>query len=76
MAGGDQIAPAYGYSAVNDREIFLTRDDIHEKFRDFDRIAKKYNVRQTPVYMEFLKGEPLDDRLILGDRCVRGDDKG
>ena len=28
------ISPAYGYSAVNDREIFLTRDDIHEKFED------------------------------------------
>src|SRR6202035_2007386 len=52
---GHQISPAYGYSAVNDREIFLTREDVNEKFRDFDRIAKKYNVRQTPVYMEFLK---------------------
>ena len=54
---GHQIAPAYGYSAVNDREIFLTRDDIREKFRDFERIAKKYAVRQTPVYLEFLKGD-------------------
>jgi len=54
---GHQIAPAYGYSAVNDREIFLTKDDIHEKFKDFDRIATKYNVRQTPIYMEFLRGE-------------------
>ncbi len=54
---GHQIAPAYGYSAVNDREIFLTRDDIHEKFRDIDRLAKKYAVRQTPMYLEFLKGE-------------------
>jgi hopanoid biosynthesis associated radical SAM protein HpnH len=54
---GHQIAPAYGYSAVNDREIFLTRDDVHEKFRDFDRIARQYAVRQTPLYMEFLRGE-------------------
>src|ERR1035438_5831613 len=53
---GHQIAPAYGYSAVDDREIFLTRDDIREKFRDFDRIAAKYPVRQTPLYMEFLQG--------------------
>ena len=35
----------------------MTRDDIHEKFRDFDRLAKKYAIRQTPVYLEFLKGE-------------------
>jgi hopanoid biosynthesis associated radical SAM protein HpnH len=54
---GHQIAPAYGYSAVNDREIFLTKEDIHDKFKDFDRVARKYNVRQTPIYMEFLRGE-------------------
>jgi len=53
---GHQIAPAYGYSSVDDREIFMTRDDIHEKFKDIDRLAKKYAVRQTPLYMDFLKG--------------------
>jgi hopanoid biosynthesis associated radical SAM protein HpnH len=54
---GHQIAPAYGYSAVNDREIFMTRDDIHEKFRDIERIARKYNVKQTPMYLDFLQGK-------------------
>ena len=34
---GYKISPAYGYSAVNDREIFMTRDDIHEKFQDIDQ---------------------------------------
>jgi hopanoid biosynthesis associated radical SAM protein HpnH len=53
---GHQIAPAYGYSSVDDREIFMTRDDIHEKFRDFDRVAKRYNVKQTPLYLDFLQG--------------------
>src|SRR5215469_9901954 len=33
---GHSISPAYGYSAVNDREIFMTREDVHEKFRDID----------------------------------------
>src|SRR6188474_2647115 len=28
---GHYIAPAYGYAAVNDRDIFMTRDDIREK---------------------------------------------
>ena len=51
-----QIAPAYGYSSVNDREIFLTRDDIREKFKDFDRVARKYPVRETPLYVDFLRG--------------------
>ena len=36
-----RLAPAYGYSAVNDREIFMTRDDIHEKFQDIDRLAQE-----------------------------------
>jgi hopanoid biosynthesis associated radical SAM protein HpnH len=51
-----QIAPAYGYSAVNDREIFLTREDIHEKFRDIDRLARRFPVNQTPMYLDFLQG--------------------
>ena len=54
---GHMVAPAYGYSAVNDREIFMTRDDVYEKFRDFDRIAGKYPINSTPVYVDFLKGE-------------------
>src|SRR5215469_13989693 len=54
---GHQIAPAYGYSAVNDREIFLTREDVHEKFSNIDKLAKKYPVVASPVYMEFLKGD-------------------
>ena len=39
---GHPISPAYGYSAVNDREIFMTRDDIHEKFKDIDKLAKRF----------------------------------
>ncbi len=54
---GHMLAPAYGYSAVDDREIFMTRDDVHEKFRDIDRLAKKYTLNSTPVYLDFLKGE-------------------
>jgi hopanoid biosynthesis associated radical SAM protein HpnH len=54
---GHQLSPAYGYSAVNDREIFMTRDDVREKFKDFDRISKRFRVNQTPIYLDFLKGE-------------------
>jgi hopanoid biosynthesis associated radical SAM protein HpnH len=54
---GHMISPGYAYSAVNDREIFLTREDIHEKFRDIDRIANQYTLNSTPVYLDFLKGE-------------------
>jgi hopanoid biosynthesis associated radical SAM protein HpnH len=54
---GHMLSPGYGYSAVNDREIFLTRDDIYEKFKDIDVLAKKYPLNSTPVYLDFLKGE-------------------
>jgi len=53
---GHQLAPAYGYSAVNDREIFMTRDDIREKFQDIDRLAQRFYVKQTPLYLDYLKG--------------------
>ena len=43
---GHTISPAYGYSAVNDREIFMTRDDIHEKFKDIDKLAERFPLVQ------------------------------
>jgi hypothetical protein len=42
---------------VNDREIFLTRDDIHDKFKDIDRLAKRFRLNSTPTYLDFLKGD-------------------
>ena len=54
---GHMLSPAYGYSAVNDREIFMTRDDVHEKFARIDELSKKYPLNSTPVYLDFLKGE-------------------
>jgi hopanoid biosynthesis associated radical SAM protein HpnH len=54
---GHTIAPAYGYSAVNDREIFLTREDVYEKFKDIGKMAKRFPLVSSPVYMDFLKGE-------------------
>lgn len=54
---GHMIAPAYGYSAVNDREIFMTRDDIMEKFKDIDAMGARFKLNSTPVYLDFLKGQ-------------------
>ena len=54
---GHMIAPAYGYSAVNDREIFMTREDIHEKFRNIEELARRYPLNTTPVSQDFLRGE-------------------
>jgi len=54
---GHMLSPGYGYSAVNDREIFLTRDDVHEKFKDIERLGKRFKLNSTPPYLSFLKGE-------------------
>ncbi|GAB4360434.1 MAG: adenosyl-hopene transferase HpnH [Bryobacter sp.] len=54
---GHMISPAYGYSAVNDREIFMTREDIVEKFKGFRKRFEKVKFNQSPVYLEFLEGE-------------------
>jgi hopanoid biosynthesis associated radical SAM protein HpnH len=54
---GHSISPGYGYSAVNDREMFLTREDVYEKFKDIDKMAKRFPLVSSPVYMDFLKGE-------------------
>jgi hopanoid biosynthesis associated radical SAM protein HpnH len=54
---GHQLSPAYGYSAVNDREIFMTREDIHQKFNDVDKLLTRFRLNQTPMYLEFLKGD-------------------
>ncbi len=53
---GHMLSPGYGYSAVNDREIFLTRDDVIEKFRDIDRLARRFRLTSTPAYLDFLSG--------------------
>ena len=52
-----QLSPAYGYSAVNEREIFMTRDDIHKKFEDVERLAKRFPIAHTPSYLDFLQGK-------------------
>lgn len=54
---GHTISPAYGYSAVNDREIFMTREDVHEKFKDIATLSKRFPLVSSPVYQEFLKGD-------------------
>jgi hopanoid biosynthesis associated radical SAM protein HpnH len=53
---GHMLSPAYGYSAVDDRELFLTREEIHEKFRDVDKLFSRFKLNATPTYVDFLKG--------------------
>jgi hopanoid biosynthesis associated radical SAM protein HpnH len=60
---GFLLAPAYGYTAVKETnptgaaEIFMTRDDIRAKFGEAKKLFAKYNMNNSPVYLEFLTGE-------------------
>jgi hopanoid biosynthesis associated radical SAM protein HpnH len=60
---GYMLSPAYGYSAVQETnpdgadQIFMTRDDIHQKFREAKRLLASFKLSTSPVYLEFLRGE-------------------
>jgi len=54
---GYMLSPAYGYTAVGDREIFMTREDVQEKFKDIDRLARRFRLNSTPSYLDFLQGK-------------------
>jgi hopanoid biosynthesis associated radical SAM protein HpnH len=53
---GFMISPGYSYSAVDSKEIFMTREDIREKFRAADAMFRKYRFATSPIYLEFLQG--------------------
>jgi hopanoid biosynthesis associated radical SAM protein HpnH len=57
---GFMISPAYSYAAVQDKSIFMSRSEIHAKFRDASRLLERFNLMTSPIYMEFLRGERGD----------------
>ncbi|MFO0959965.1 MAG: adenosyl-hopene transferase HpnH [Isosphaeraceae bacterium] len=54
---GFMISPGYSYSAVQAKEIFLTRDDIRAKFRAAEAMFRKHRFMTSPLYLEFLQGK-------------------
>lgn len=60
---GFLISPAFGYAAVRDvdptaaESIFMTRDEVHAKFRDARAMLQRFRLTASPMYMEFLRGE-------------------
>ncbi len=59
---GFLISPAYGYEAVEQTkpdgadEIFMTRQEVHEKFRRAEPLLKRFRLITSPIYLEFLCG--------------------
>jgi hopanoid biosynthesis associated radical SAM protein HpnH len=52
---GMLIAPGYQYESVQ-RDMFLTRKDIHEKFRTILGFSKEFRLSSTPMFLEFAAG--------------------
>ena len=63
---GFMLSPAYGYESVrkdNHEEnpqgggsIFMTRDEIHARFRQAREMLSRYRLVTSPVYFDFLCG--------------------
>src|SRR5215472_4970735 len=54
---GHMVSPAYSYAAVDTKDIFMSRDEIRQKFVQASALLERYNIMTTPVYMEYLRGE-------------------
>ena len=52
---GMLISPGYQYESVEE-DIFMTRQDIHDKFQRVLEISKKYRLTSTPMFLEFAAG--------------------
>jgi len=57
---GHTIAPSYSYAAVQVKEIFMSREETQEKFREATKILEKYALMTSPIYLDFLRGERED----------------
>jgi hopanoid biosynthesis associated radical SAM protein HpnH len=52
---GMLVAPGYHYESV-DRDIFLTRHEIHRKFKEILGFSGRYRLISTPMFLEFAAG--------------------
>jgi hopanoid biosynthesis associated radical SAM protein HpnH len=52
---GMLITPGYQYESV-ERDIFMTRRDIHEKFQRVLEISDRFRIHSTPMFLEFAAG--------------------
>jgi len=60
---GMMITPAYGYDAIVQsdphaaEDIFMTRCEVHEKFRLAQKLLSRFKLTASPIYLEFLRGQ-------------------
>jgi len=54
---GMLVSPGFDYTDVDDRNFFMTFDEIREKFLVIRKYAKKHKVWSTPLFLDFLAGK-------------------
>jgi MoaA/NifB/PqqE/SkfB family radical SAM enzyme len=54
---GFLVSPAYEYTVLKGRDIFLEKRQTHEKFQKVWELSKRYRLLSTPMYLRYLKGE-------------------
>jgi hopanoid biosynthesis associated radical SAM protein HpnH len=54
---GFLVTPGYEYTILKGRDIFLEKQQTHEKFQKIWELSKQYRILSTPMYLRFLKGE-------------------
>lgn len=54
-ADGILISPGYEYESV-EKDIFLTKEEIHSKFKAIREFSKSYKINATPMFLEFAAG--------------------
>jgi hopanoid biosynthesis associated radical SAM protein HpnH len=54
---GYMISPAYSYAAVMTKDIFMSREEVREKFGLACQLLEKFNLMTSPIYLEYLRGE-------------------
>ncbi len=54
---GFMLSPAYSYAAVQTKEMFMSREEIQEKFRVACALLERYNLMTSPIYLDYLRGE-------------------
>jgi hopanoid biosynthesis associated radical SAM protein HpnH len=52
---GMLISPGYHYESVQ-HDIFLTRQEIQEKFREILAFSRRYHLSSSPLFLEFAAG--------------------
>jgi hopanoid biosynthesis associated radical SAM protein HpnH len=55
-ADGILVSPGYEYASVEQHDIFLSKEQTHDKFRAIRDLAGKYRVNATPMFLEFAAG--------------------